>query len=195
MLAVFCSAQQAGVAAPGQKVSGETAEALRKLPGSSDIPLQKYDATAIVEIPDMSPSQDKPAGDFAGMDNGAEGSSSGQGGTSDLAPVQDPQSAALQTPVENALSTPLAQEELQQAEEQAENQKKDPNKKKQHFGLKLDGNEEDEDDGEVVILKVEDSGDEDEESYVSVDDEEILNKVFEIFKEKFKDEFNFTDED
>lgn len=51
-----------------------------------------------------------------------------------------------------------------------------------------------EDDGEVVILKVEDSGEE-EESYVSVDDEEVLNKVFEIFKEKFKDEFNFTDED
>ncbi len=53
----------------------------------------------------------------------------------------------------------------------------------------------DEDDGEVVILKVEDSGDEEEESYVSVDDEETLNAVFEIFKEKFKDEFNFTDED
>lgn len=52
-----------------------------------------------------------------------------------------------------------------------------------------------EDDGEVVILKVEDSGNEDEESYVSVDDEETLNAVFEIFKEKFKDEFNFTDED
>ena len=52
-----------------------------------------------------------------------------------------------------------------------------------------------EDDGEVVILKVEDSGVEDEESYVSVDDEETLNAVFEIFKEKFKDEFNFTDED
>lgn len=51
-----------------------------------------------------------------------------------------------------------------------------------------------EDDGEVVILKVEDSGEE-EESYVSVDDEDVLNKVFEIFKEKFKDEFNFTDED
>ena len=51
-----------------------------------------------------------------------------------------------------------------------------------------------EDDGEVVILKVEDSGDEEEESYVSVDDEETLNAVFEIFKEKFKDEFNFTDE-
>ena len=55
--------------------------------------------------------------------------------------------------------------------------------------------ETDEDDGEVVILKVEDSGNEEEESYVSVDDEETLNAVFEIFKEKFKDEFNFTDED
>lgn len=55
--------------------------------------------------------------------------------------------------------------------------------------------EAEEDDGEVVILKVEDSGNEDEESYVSVDDEETLNTVFEIFKEKFKDEFNFTDDE
>lgn len=55
--------------------------------------------------------------------------------------------------------------------------------------------EEEEESGEVVILKVEDTESEDEESYVSVDDEEILNKVFEMFKEKFKDEFNFTDED
>ena len=46
--------------------------------------------------------------------------------------------------------------------------------------------------GEVVMLKVE-STSEDEESYVSVEDEEVLNNVFEIFKEKFKDEFNFTD--
>ena len=52
-----------------------------------------------------------------------------------------------------------------------------------------------EDDGEVVILKVEDSESEDEESYVSVDDEEVLSKVFEIFKEKFKDEFNFVDDE
>lgn len=52
-----------------------------------------------------------------------------------------------------------------------------------------------EDEGEVVILKVEDSDDEDaeEESYVSVEDEEVLNKVFEIFKEKFKDDFDFVD--
>lgn len=52
-----------------------------------------------------------------------------------------------------------------------------------------------EDDGEVVILKVEDTESEDEESYVSVDDEEVLSKVFEIFKEKFKDEFNFVDDE
>ncbi len=52
-----------------------------------------------------------------------------------------------------------------------------------------------EDDGEVVILKVEDTDSEEEESYVSVDDEETLAKVFEIFKEKFKDEFNFVDEE
>ena len=55
--------------------------------------------------------------------------------------------------------------------------------------------EEDDDSGEVVILKVEDIDSEDEESYVSVDDQEVLSKVFEIFKEKFKDEFNFIDEE
>ena len=47
--------------------------------------------------------------------------------------------------------------------------------------------------GEVVILKLEDTESEAEESYVSVEDEETLNKVFEIFKEKFEDEFNFVD--
>ena len=52
-----------------------------------------------------------------------------------------------------------------------------------------------EEEGEVVILKVEDTDDEDadEESYVSIEDEDILNKVFEIFKEKFKDDFDFVD--
>ena len=53
-----------------------------------------------------------------------------------------------------------------------------------------------EDEGEVVILKLEDTEeDSEEESYVGVEDEEILNKVFAIFKEKYKDEFNFVDED
>ena len=55
--------------------------------------------------------------------------------------------------------------------------------------------EDEEDAGEVVILKVEDTESEEEESYVSVDDEDVLNKVFEMFKEKFKDEFNFIDEE
>ena len=51
-----------------------------------------------------------------------------------------------------------------------------------------------EDEGEVVILKVEDTDeDDDEESYVSVEDEDVLNQVFEIFKEKFKDDFDFVD--
>ena len=56
--------------------------------------------------------------------------------------------------------------------------------------------EESEEPGEVVILKVEDSdddSDEETESYVSVEDEEILTKVFEIFKDKFKNEFDFLD--
>ena len=68
--------------------------------------------------------------------------------------------------------------------------------------IELDGEEyvillpvEDEETGEVVILQVEDTESEEEESYVSVEDEEVLNKVFEIFKEKIKDEFNFVDED
>ena len=52
-----------------------------------------------------------------------------------------------------------------------------------------------EDEADPVILKVEDSDDEEseEESYVSVEDEDTLNKVFEIFKEKFKDDFDFVD--
>ena len=52
--------------------------------------------------------------------------------------------------------------------------------------------EETDDAGEVVILQVEDI-DSEEESYKSVEDESVLSKVFEIFKEKFKDEFNFVD--
>lgn len=49
--------------------------------------------------------------------------------------------------------------------------------------------------GEVVILKVEPTESEETESYVGVEDEEVLNKVFEIFKEKFKDEFDYVDTD
>lgn len=45
--------------------------------------------------------------------------------------------------------------------------------------------------GEVVILKV-DEVDDDTEAYTSVNDEETLNTLFEMFKEKFKEEFNFV---
>ena len=49
------------------------------------------------------------------------------------------------------------------------------------------------DDGMVVILKLEQTDDEDLESYVAVEDEQTLNAVFEIFKEMFKEEFTFED--
>ena len=47
--------------------------------------------------------------------------------------------------------------------------------------------------GEVVILKLVDSADDDEQSYVSIDDDELLDTIFRIFKRKFKDDFNFVD--
>ena len=63
----------------------------------------------------------------------------------------------------------------------------------EEFVVLLPTEEEEPDAYEVVILKLEDSNDSDEESYASVDDEKTLNTVFQIFKEKFKDEFNFVD--
>jgi uncharacterized protein YrzB (UPF0473 family) len=45
---------------------------------------------------------------------------------------------------------------------------------------------------EVVVLKVEPI-DEENESYVSVNDEQILNEVYAIFKERFKDILTFED--
>ena len=46
---------------------------------------------------------------------------------------------------------------------------------------------------DVVILKLEESENEDEESYVGVEDQDVPNAVFAIFRDKFKDEFNFVD--
>lgn len=46
--------------------------------------------------------------------------------------------------------------------------------------------------GEVVILHVE-SINEEEDAFEGVESEEILEAVFEIFKEKFKDEFDFAE--
>lgn len=54
--------------------------------------------------------------------------------------------------------------------------------------------DDDDEAGEVVILKCDDSHAPDgEEGYVSIDDEDVLQAVFEIFKERFADEFDFTD--
>lgn len=50
----------------------------------------------------------------------------------------------------------------------------------------------DEEADEVVILRCEESEDDpDEESYCSVEDQDLLNEIFEIFKEKNKDNFDF----
>lgn len=49
-------------------------------------------------------------------------------------------------------------------------------------------------DGELVILEAaEDENDPELINFLSVEDENILNSVFDIFKEKFKDEFEFED--
>ena len=50
----------------------------------------------------------------------------------------------------------------------------------------------DDEEGEVVILEVE-PVDEETENYLSVQDESILNEVFAIFKEKYKDVLTFED--
>ena len=47
------------------------------------------------------------------------------------------------------------------------------------------------DNGEVVIFRVE--GEDEDESYIGVDDEEEAERVFQAFKEKTKDTFNFVD--
>ena len=50
--------------------------------------------------------------------------------------------------------------------------------------------ENDEDADEVVILKINPIDDNTEE-YVSIDDEDLLQKLFDIFKKKYEGEINF----
>ncbi|MCR5653937.1 MAG: DUF1292 domain-containing protein [Ruminococcus sp.] len=52
--------------------------------------------------------------------------------------------------------------------------------------------ENDEDADGVVILKIE-SIDDETENYIGIDDEELVEKIYEIFKEAHADEFEFTD--
>ena len=49
------------------------------------------------------------------------------------------------------------------------------------------------DDIEIVIYRIEPTENEDEENYVDVEDEETLYAVYDIFKERFKDQINFAD--
>lgn len=44
----------------------------------------------------------------------------------------------------------------------------------------------------VIILKIE-SVDDESENYIGIDDEETVQKVYEIFKKNHKDDFEFTD--
>lgn len=49
------------------------------------------------------------------------------------------------------------------------------------------------DDREVFILRIDSTDDDNFDSYVSVDDDDLLERVFNIFKERFADEFDFVD--
>lgn len=49
---------------------------------------------------------------------------------------------------------------------------------------------EEEEQSEVMILRIE-SVDDESENYVGIDDEDVLQKVFDIFKERYKDDFDF----
>lgn len=110
--------------------SSQTQAALNSLSGSgaSQIPLEKYDTTAIVQIPVMNPSHDEKAGNFDPILNqqASEGSQDFNGPQGTLPEVQNPQAAALQTPEENALGPNAQPEEL-----------------KQQFGFKLNSKDED----------------------------------------------------
>ena len=50
----------------------------------------------------------------------------------------------------------------------------------------------DEEDAEVVILEIE-PVDEENENYLAIDDMALLEKLYELFKEKFADYFTFED--
>ncbi len=50
--------------------------------------------------------------------------------------------------------------------------------------------DEDEDAAEVMILEVQ-SLDDESEQYLGIEDEEILQAVFDIFKERYRDEYDF----
>lgn len=54
--------------------------------------------------------------------------------------------------------------------------------------------EEEEDEGMVIILQVEESENGEEENYLAVEDETTMTAVFAIFQDRFQKEFQFTEE-
>ena len=52
--------------------------------------------------------------------------------------------------------------------------------------------DEDKEENQVMIQRI-DSIDDENENYVGIDDEEILQKVFDIFKKRYEDEFEFEE--
>lgn len=50
----------------------------------------------------------------------------------------------------------------------------------------------DEESTEIIIMEIE-PVDEENENYLAIDDEELLNAVYEVFKEKYKDVLTFED--
>lgn len=53
--------------------------------------------------------------------------------------------------------------------------------------------ENDEGDGYVVILEVIEELDSDEDTYAGIDDQELVDKIYAVFMDRNKDQFNFTD--
>lgn len=45
--------------------------------------------------------------------------------------------------------------------------------------------------GEIIVLKIADTDDPDEDTYLGIEDNDLLQKVFGIFKEKYKEELGF----
>ena len=52
---------------------------------------------------------------------------------------------------------------------------------------------EDDDEKSVLILRVDESNEDGVDNYSSVDDDELLGLIFEIFKERNKDKFDFLE--
>ena len=59
--------------------------------------------------------------------------------------------------------------------------------------IKYEDDEEVEDEGHVVILRLDEETEDGGETYSSVDDDSIIEAVYNIFKEKWKNKYNFID--